>query len=130
MVLEEAIVTCENGIEGDYGGQPGKRQVTVLSREAWEEACVQAKADLPWTTRRANLLVEGVDLDDSAGSRLRIGELLLEITGETTPCPKMDRAYPGLRAALAPSWRGGITCRVIEGSKIRTGDTVRMEPGG
>ena len=123
----EIAISRERGLEGDFRGEINNRQVTVVSREAWETACGQLKADLPWTTRRANLLVEGLDLEETAGSRLRIGRVVLEITGETTPCKRMDAAYAGLREALTPQWRSGANCRVIEGGTVRAGDEVQME---
>ena len=52
-----ANVTQPSGVEKDVFGRPGKRQVTVLSKIQWQQACNSIEADLPWTTRRANLLV-------------------------------------------------------------------------
>jgi MOSC domain-containing protein YiiM len=119
-----SFVTVENGIAGDFRGQPGARQVTVLFAEDWRAACAELGADLDWTARRANLFVEGLTNPRSAGGRLRIGSVVLAITGETDPCSNMDRAYQGLRAALTPNWRGGLTARVVEGGPIAIGDAV------
>ncbi len=120
-------VTCEAGLEGDHRGRPGKRQVTVLGREAWNSACAESKTELHWTVRRANLLLEGVDFADSRGQHLRVGEVLLEVTGPTEPCRRMDAEAPGLSDALAVRWRGGACCRVVEGGHIACGDPVRWE---
>ena len=59
-----------------------------------------------------------------------IGDLVLEITGETDPCSRMDEARQGLRLALTPEWRGGVCCRVVTGGDIAVGDAVRLEPSG
>jgi len=126
--IEAAAVADATGVADDSRGR-GKRPVTLLSREAWERACRDAGADLPWTTRRANLLVEGVDLAGSAGRRLRVGEVLLEIFEEVDPCARMEAAHPGLRAALAPEWRGGAGCRVLRPGTLRVGDAVAWERG-
>ena len=122
-----AEVSVESGVDRDFRGKPGKRQVTVVSREAWKAACAELGVDLPWTLRRGNLLVEGVDLERTAGRRLRIGPVLLEVTGETDPCQLMDAQHDGLRQALVPHWRGGASCRVVEGGRIAHGDPVRWE---
>lgn len=114
------------GIEGDARGAKNGRQITVLFREGWEAACSELGVVLPWTTRRANLFVEGVPIPP-AGARLRVGSSTLEVTQETQPCSLMEKAHRGLRAALAPDWRGGVCCRVVAGGTIRIGDEVRVE---
>ena len=125
--LEDCEITLERGVADDLRGKPSGRQVTVLAREAWEAACASLGAELPWTTRRANLLVEEIDLAGSAGRRLRVGGALLEVTAETDPCELMDDFYTGLRAALEPDWRGGVCCRVLEAGALRIGDAVAWE---
>ncbi|QYJ78896.1 MOSC domain-containing protein [Shewanella acanthi] len=120
-----ANVTQRSGIEKDVLGRPGKRQITVLSKPQWLIACEEVKTDLPWTTRRANLLIDGITFSaKDVGKQLHIGELCLEITGETDPCDKMEMACPGLEAALTPDWRGGVTCRVLNDAMIHQGDSV------
>lgn len=115
-------VSVESGLAGDRHGSIVARQVTVLSAADWRATCDELGADLPWTVRRANLLLDGVDLPRAAGARVRIGQCLLEITGETGPCERMDEQRDGLRRALTPDWRGGRTCRVVSGGEIRVGD--------
>ncbi|WP_282609339.1 MOSC domain-containing protein [Pelagibius sp. Alg239-R121] len=122
--IHAAGVTVEQGLEGDYRGKLRRRQISVLAREDWEATCAEHGKDLAWTTRRANLLVEGVALKEATGSRLKIGDVVLEIYCETDPCTIMDKASPGLRRALEPDWRGGVCCRVIKGGRISLGDDV------
>lgn len=126
--LEAAEVTPASGVEGDVRGKPGRRQITVLPVEGWRVACAEAGADLPWTVRRANLLVEGINPAGCVGHRIVIGTLVLEITGETDPCSKMEAAHKGLMAALLPDWRGGVTCRVRTAGQVRPGDEVSLLP--
>lgn len=122
-----ANVTQLSGVEKDVFGRPGKRQVTVLSKLQWQQACDSIEVDLPWTTRRANLLVDDLVFSSAdVGKHLQIGELQLEITGETDPCKKMEMAHIGLEAALTPDWRGGITCRVLNDAMIHLGDEIRL----
>ncbi len=124
---DRAAVLVESGVAADSRGRPGSRQVTVLTSAGWDAACAEVRAELPWHTRRANLLVEGLDLAGTTGQRLRIGKLVLQVTGELEPCSRMDEAHHGLRQALAPDWRGGVTCRVLEGGEIAVGDSVILE---
>lgn len=131
--IESVRVTVEQGIEGCYRGllKPGgrnRRQVTVMEAEDWAAALAEAGADLPWWQRRANLLVEGVDLPQTDGARILIGdEVVLRITVECDPCVRMDELHDGLQAALRPDWRGGACARVVAGGDIRIGDKVRIE---
>jgi MOSC domain-containing protein YiiM len=126
--LSAASISVASGIEGDARGRKALRQVTVLFRDGWEDACRDLGAELPWIARRANLLIANIERPRAAGGRLRIGETELEITMETQPCHLMDRAREGLRLALKPDWRGGVCCRVIAGGDIRLGDRVEYQP--
>jgi MOSC domain-containing protein YiiM len=124
--LTDAVIDVRAGVLGDARGARSGRQVTVLFRESWEAACRALGVELPWTTRRANLLVEGAAVPRE-GRHLVIGSVVLEVTQETQPCQLMEAAQPGLRAALTPEWRGGVCCRVIKGGAIRVGDGVEVE---
>ncbi len=126
QLMQTAAVTLEKGVADDFRGKPGKRQVTVLSREGWQAACNAAGVVLPWTVRRANLLIEGLDLKETQGRMLKIGDLQLLITKETDPCERMEEAYEGLFQALAVDWRGGVCCRVLQGGEIALGDGVEL----
>ncbi|MBU6405561.1 MAG: MOSC domain-containing protein [Alphaproteobacteria bacterium] len=122
---EEVMVSAEAGLAGDYRGAPGKRQATLLFEEDWLTACALLGETRAWTIRRANFLVRGIPNPKSAGGLLWIGPVLVEITGETEPCNRMDAQWPGLRAALTPDWRGGVTARVLEGGMVSLGAEVR-----
>ncbi len=128
--LGRALVGVDFGVEGDQKGKKHeKRRITVLAREDWEAALADLPPEaktLPWTTRRANLLVEGVRLPRAVGGALQIGPLVLEITGETNPCHLMEEAFPGLLSALTPDWRGGVTCRVLEGGEVALGQPAEV----
>lgn len=127
QTLDSARVEVASGIAGDFRGSQRDRQVTILSEASWRKACEAIDADLPWTVRRANLLVDGVEFDASwVGRRVRIGDVELEITEETDPCSRMDAQHRGLTAALAPEWRGGVCCKVVSAGEIAIGDRVEF----
>ena len=112
------------GVDGDFGRRPGRAQITVLSEEAWRAACEDVGVMLPWTLRRANLLIAGIPLQPLAGSRIIIGPVILEVTGKAAPCRRMDEAHEGLRKALIPQARGGVRCRVLAGGAIAVDDVA------
>ena len=113
---------------GDFRGVQKDREITILSESAWKQACASINVDLPWTVRRANLLVDQVDFDESfVGKSVRIGAVKLKVTQETVPCSNMDAQQPGLTAALEIDWRGGICCNVIEPGEIEIGDSIEFD---
>jgi len=122
---ETVEVTLQQGIVQDYRGT-GVRQVTFLDLGQWQEVLNELGMDLPWHTRRANVLIEGVDLPAAVGRRLQIGVCRFAIGGETTPCGRMDELQPGLRAILAPQLRGGVWGKVLQGGTLRVGDSVQV----
>ncbi len=127
LEIRAVAVTPERGVAGDYRGRPHDRQVTVLSLEAWQRACRDINVDLHWTTRRANLLVTGVEFGaHSVGDIIQIGDLRMRIMLETDPCRRMEQQQPGLMKALVPEWRGGACCRVLSGGEIAIGDSVEV----
>ena len=116
----------ERGVEGDHRGKPGERQVTVISKDSWDAACHDLGKQIPWIARRANMLIGGIIFEESTGKFIKIGDLQLEITGETKPCDRMDEFYQGLQDALKPGWRGGVTCKVIKPGYVKRGDQVEL----
>lgn len=103
----------------------GKRQVTVLSLEAWKRAAAEAGTpDADPAMRRANLLVSGVELSETTGRTLTVGGTRILIHGETKPCQRVAGAGARLLETLSPEWRAGAFGEVVEGGPIRVGDPV------
>ena len=83
--------------------QGGRRQVTLIDEGRWREAQDEVGVDVPPSARRANVMLRGVDLERSNGRRLRLGECIVRIYGETRPCEQMEdaQAWAAERAASA-----------------------------
>jgi GNAT superfamily N-acetyltransferase len=122
----EAVLVAGKGIRGN-ANQRGKRQVTIIERERWDELMKALDADLPPSARRANLMVSGVPLAGMRGRVLRIGSCRVRIYGETKPCERMDEALPGLQQAMRPNWGGGAFGEILDDGEIRVGDPVAFE---
>jgi MOSC domain-containing protein YiiM len=122
--LMQANVSLKAGIEGDFRGASPGREITILFAEDWRAAVSDLAPHAPWTLRRANLLLEGIANPKASGGTLAIGPVLLEITGETTPCSIMEGQLGGLRQALMQDWRGGLTASVVLAGRIAAGDPV------
>jgi MOSC domain-containing protein YiiM len=123
---DRATMVAGEGLAGN-AHQGGQRQVTVLSQERWAELMTELDAGEDPNVRRANLFVSGVELVDSRGKILRIGETRLEIRGETRPCNVMDEALPGLQEAMRARWGGGAFGVVLTGGDVAVGDAVSWE---
>ena len=123
--LRQGVLSSEHGLSGDCRGKPGKRQVTVLNKVQWQQACAAIGRDLEWTTRRANLLVDSITFGpQDVGRVLAVGKARLQVSYECDPCHRRVAVAEGLRTALESDWRGGICCRVEQGAIIRVGDPV------
>ena len=127
--LAETMVTRESGVACDPRGQPGPRQVSLL--RDWWEVGFELRCQLPWTVRRANLLIGNLELPVYSYTPywLRIGEeLILAVNGEMAPCWRMEAVQEGLSNALALEWRCGRIANVVQSGFIKIGDPVeRLE---
>ncbi|GJM25864.1 MAG: hypothetical protein DHS20C16_22790 [Phycisphaerae bacterium] len=123
--IEQVDVSPDDGLEGDLPAA-AHRRITLLSTEQWTETTKGLGADLPWHTRRANVLLEGGSLEDLIGSTIRLGNLKVKVNAETKPCGLMDKIHMGLREALVPDCRGGVYGEIVEGGTIKVGDALKV----
>ena len=119
----EATMVEGRGIEGN-ANQGGKRQVTIISKEMWEKLMDEVGGDQDPASRRANLMVSGVDLSNIQGPVIAIGNVRIRIHGESRPCERMEEAQPGLKTAMEAPWRGGAFGGVLDDGTISVGDPV------
>jgi MOSC domain-containing protein YiiM len=124
--VDNGLLEVDGGLRGN-ANRGGKRQVTIISRERWTELMDALGADLPPSTRRANLLVSGLDLANSRGRVLRVGDTRLQINGETRPCEQMEAAHSGLQKLMRDRWGGGAFAEVVDGGEIHVGDVVEWD---
>lgn len=121
-----ATLVAGRGIAGN-ADQGGRRQVTLMDLERWYELMDRLGGELETSARRANLVIDSLDLFDSRGKILRIGSARLRVWGETRPCERMEEALPALKAAMREHWGGGAYGEVIEGGEISVGDAVAWD---
>ena len=116
----------DRGVMGS-ADRGGRRQVTILEREVWEALMQELGSDAGPETRRANVLVAGIDLRASRGRVLRLGATRVRIGGEVKPCERMEEAVTGLCALMSPDWRGGAFGEVLDGGTVAVGDVAEWE---
>jgi MOSC domain-containing protein YiiM len=112
-------------------GEPSRRQVSLIAREEIaRHAASLSLPGLPPGAVRSNVETSGLDLVSFLGCQMEIGEALLLFCEARTPCDKMDRVAPGLRALMADG-RQGVLAEVLRPGRIRVGDALRLvKPGG
>ena len=126
VAQDQAVLAPGTGLAGDRWAGPatGARQVTLVSAEHLRAIAGFLGLDHVAPARlRRNLVVEGVNLLALKGRRFRIGDALLEFSGECHPCSRMEEEF-GPGGYNAVRGHGGITARVIEGGAIRVGDLL------
>ena len=123
--VQSAELVAGKGIVGN-ANQGGRRQVTIIEKEVWNQRTSAVGAQLDPSTRRANLMISGLPLVRTRGLTLRIGECILEIAGETRPCERMEEAAAGLRQSMSAEWGGGAFAMIVKGGTINVGDDVEF----
>lgn len=117
---DEIEVIKDKGFKGCIHGRPGsKRQVSLMDRETLDKFVLAPGAV------KENITTLGLDFQALAtGNILRIGDVVMEITGPCDPCARMDEIRMGLQEGL----RGqrGWLCRVKEAGTIRRGDRIEV----
>lgn len=124
-IMSAVEAETDRGLSGDrYRQNGGGRQVTLIQAEHLEAIrSFLGLAKIDFSVTRRNLLVSGINLLALKGLRFKVGEALLEYSGECHPCSRMEEAL-GVGGYNAMRGHGGITARVISSGFIRTGDEV------
>ncbi len=114
------------GIEGDRFldfKDDYKGQITFIDFAVVKAVQFHAmNPELPASSFRRNVVVEGLDLNLLIGKRFRLDGLLLEGTQECSPCYWMDEACgtPGTEKLMKN--RGGLRCRILESGTLHKGE--------
>jgi len=116
--VEEIDAVANRGFAGCAHAQPGGlRQILLMDAETLGELGLH-----PGEIKE-NITTRGLDVRRlRPGQRLRIGEALVEITVPCGPCKRLEEIRPGLKQEMRG--RRGILCRVVEGGRVRAGDSI------
>ncbi|HEY5796562.1 MAG TPA: MOSC domain-containing protein [Bosea sp. (in: a-proteobacteria)] len=130
--VEEAMLDSDQGLVGDHYSSRtgGARHVTLIQAEHLSAIAAYLGREVvtPDLLRR-NIVVSGINLAALKGRRFRLGDALLEATGECHPCSRMEEIL-GDGGYNAVRGHGGITARVVGNGVVRLGDAVaRAEQG-
>lgn len=124
------------GLEGDrYAAGAGTfsgsvrastRDLSLIDADDVEAALAELGDDLVAGDLRRNLVLRGLPLRELTGARLRLGEVLIEVTGTCPPCGHLDRLL-GRDAQGVLSERGGMRAGVLQGGWLEEGASVVLE---
>ncbi|MBW4709763.1 MOSC domain-containing protein [Roseobacter sp. YSTF-M11] len=111
------------GLAGDHAGSE-KRAVTLIQQEHLTTigSMLGRGPVLPQDLRR-NLVIEGLNLLALKGRQLRLGDVVLEITGICAPCSRMEEIL-GHGGYSAVRGHGGWCARVVVPGRIALGSVV------
>ncbi|MDE0803175.1 MAG: MOSC domain-containing protein [Acidimicrobiales bacterium] len=123
--VERVEAEAGAGLVGDRYHGTRHRHVTVQSATGLADAAEKLGAPIePGHTRR-NVTISGGDVPSKPGSRLRIGDVDLEVVRIAAPCKLLDDVIgDGARKALHA--RAGSVCRVLTSGSIAIGDAVTL----
>jgi MOSC domain-containing protein YiiM len=122
--LTEVNAIPAKGLEGDRYKNVGNRQVTLIQQEHLNAiASFLGKEKIDYTLTRRNILVRGINLVSLKGKNFKIGDAVLQYTGDCHPCSRMETAL-GLGGYNAMRGHGGITAKIISGGLIKVGDGI------
>ena len=114
----------EHGIAGDAHAGPWHRQVSLLASESIDKMRalgLEVKAG----DFGENLTTSGIELVSlPVGSRLKVGESLLEVTQIGKECHTRCAIYYQAGDCVMP--KEGIFARVLVGGTLRASDTVSL----
>jgi hypothetical protein len=118
--------------------QPNLRQVHLISAELLDEFGAAGHSIAPGELGE-NVTTCGVDLLAlPTGTRLGIGQTLIEITGLRNPCRQLSDRWPGLMPLVVQKTahgsvvrRAGVMAVVLAGGEVRAGDSIAVDlPAG
>jgi MOSC domain-containing protein YiiM len=122
--INQAELRPDWGIVGDAHAADWHRQVSLLAWESIEKMRALG-LNVNVGSFAENITTEGMSLVDlPVGTRLRLGEALVEVTQIGKVCHDRCAVYYQAGDCVMP--REGIFVRVHEGGQVQVGDTIQV----
>ena len=123
--VPEIQLKIKHGIVGDAHAGDWHRQVSLLGNESVEKM-KKNFPDIPIGAFAENILTEGITLYQlPIGTRLRVGEALLELTQIGKECHADCAIRQQVGDCVMP--REGVFTIVLEEGTVRAGDKIEIE---
>ncbi|HEY8890793.1 MAG TPA: MOSC domain-containing protein [Clostridium sp.] len=124
--IEKGFFKINHGLEGDAHAGDWHRQVSFLGEESIEKMRATGVEGLSSGKFAENITTEGIVLFElPIGTKLRVGEVLFEVTQIGKECHKGCEIMKLVGDCIMP--REGIFAIVLEEGYIKAGDDVIVE---
>lgn len=127
--LQSATLRANMGMEGDFHADGGERQLSLLSSEAIQWMRMQTEPGLCFARFKENLRFNGLPMERlRVGTRLKAGETILEISGESKHCHPECPLFSGGHACRLSAQ--SLFARVVQGGRIEVGNKIKEDEDG
>lgn len=125
--VEQIELKINHGILNDAHAGDWHRQVSLLDLSSFDKMHNKANVELRPGIFAENITTEGIDLWSlPIGTRLQIGETLLEITQIGKECHRHCQVFKQVGDCVMP--REGIFAKVIKEGTITVGEAINIIP--
>ena len=122
--VNECTVIENHGIKGDAHAGNWHRQISLLSYEKIEDFKNRG-VNVEDGAFGENLIIKGIDFSDIiVGSKVQIGQVLLEVTQLGKKCHQHCRIYEAVGDCIMP--REGVFAIALVGGEILVGEKVSL----
>lgn len=122
--VEFVNILEEYGIEGDAHAGGWHRQISLLALESIKKMREKG-LDVSPGDFAENITTEGIDFSKiEIGTRLKVGEVLLEITQKGKVCHERCAIYYRAGDCIMP--KEGVFAKVLKGGKVYPGDSIEV----
>ncbi|KYO68000.1 MOSC domain-containing protein [Thermovenabulum gondwanense] len=122
--VEFVNVLEDYGIEGDAHAGGWHRQISLLALESIKKMREKG-LDVNPGDFAENVTTEGIDFSEiKIGTKLKVGEVLLEITQKGKVCHERCAIYYQAGDCIMP--KEGVFAKVLKGGKIYPGDSIEV----
>ena len=123
--MEKGYFEVDHGLVGDAHAGKWHRQVSLLGQDSIDKMTAMGIEGLCTGKFAENLTTDGIELFTlPVGTRLRIGETLMEVTQIGKECHLGCQIRTQVGDCIMP--REGIFTRVLEAGWIRPGDDIEL----
>jgi MOSC domain-containing protein YiiM len=121
------------GLEGDryfltnQADHDPKDEITMIDAESLRLARSEHGVDLDAGQHRRNLVIDGIELPETVGRTIKVGDAQVEVLANNPPCKYLQNltGQPVLRVLRHD---GGVRGRIAVDGTIRLGDSIQAPP--